>query len=168
MSYRVFAAGALLYVIVILVTSWSPGPGTWGVHLVGFLGTPAKLLVLSLLFIGVAASAAAAFGPAVWLIPPAEKPPEPRPRAPVISAATTCALLAIFAGTLWMLRTRTHFLGDGMIWLYGLREGDLAAPTEPLAQAIWQAASGALRHVGAPVLSSTLAVVSIACGVVAG
>ncbi|HEY2923796.1 MAG TPA: tetratricopeptide repeat protein, partial [Candidatus Eisenbacteria bacterium] len=77
------------------------------------------------------------------------------------------ALLAAFAAMLWMLRTRTHFLGDGMIWLYGLRVGDLSAPTEPLAQAIWQTASMALRQLGAPVVSSTLATVSIACGVLA-
>jgi hypothetical protein len=85
----------------------------------------------------------------------------------MISAGPSFVLLAAYAAMLWLLRTRTHFLGDGMIWLYGLREGDLSAPTEPLAQAIWQAASRALRQLGAPVLSSTLGFVSIGCGALA-
>ena len=59
-SYRVFAAGALLYGIAVLIASGSPGPGAWGIHLVGFLGVPSKLLVFTLLGIGIAASAATA------------------------------------------------------------------------------------------------------------
>ena len=163
-GYLFFAAGALLYVCAIFVASGSPGPGAWGIHLAGFLALPGKLLVFTLLGVGVAASAVVAFKPPARQVPPGDHPLHEILR---ITAGPRFALLAGYAAILWLLRTRTHFLGDGMIWLYGLREGDLSAPTEPLAQAIWQTASGALRQLGAPVLSSTLAMVSIACGAVA-
>jgi tetratricopeptide (TPR) repeat protein len=167
-GYRVFAVGAALYVIAVLIASWSPGPGAWGFHLVGFLDVPARLLVFTLFGIGVVASAVVAFESPARQTPPGESPVEClHHEVPRIPPLLLCALLAAFAAMLWMLRTRTNFLGDGMIWLYGLREGDLSRPTEPLAQVIWQAASGALRHLGAPVFSSTLAIVSIACGVAA-
>jgi hypothetical protein len=166
-GYHVFAAAALLYLLAVLVASGSPGPSAWGLHLAGFLGLPARLLVFALLGFGVTASVLAAFGQGVRWVAAAMGPPSPRDEILRASAGLSFALLAVYAAALWVLRTRTHFLGDGMIWLYGLREGDLSAPTEPLAQAIWQTASRALRQLGAPVLSSTLGIVSIGCGVLA-
>jgi len=164
---QVFAVGALLYVLAILMASGSPGPGAWGLHLAGFLGLPAKLLVFTLLGCGVAASGLAAFGPDAPQVGSVSSPSSARHEVLGISTGLGLAVLVAYAVVLWLLRTRTHFLGDGMIWLYGLREGDLSAPTEPLAQAIWQTASKALDRFGAPVVSSTLGVVSIGCGVLA-
>src|SRR5207245_4600504 len=102
----------------------------WGLHLVGFLGLPGQVLVYGLLALGVLASAMGLFR---------SKAPEPSPSEPsfeepadatgpgrfarVRSAAIKVALMVLYAAALWALRARTHFLGDGMLWVMGLREG---------------------------------------------
>ncbi len=171
----VFALGALVYLIATFLASLAPGPRAWGLHLAGFLGLPGRVLLFGVLAFGVLASAVGSVRsgvsePSATSPPPSEPPPTEDAVGSARDARKALAgagpvLLALYAAALWLLRTRTHFLGDGMFWISGLRDGSLSAPTEPLAEAIWQASSAALRQIGASV--ELLALVSIALGIVA-
>ncbi|HYQ89034.1 MAG TPA: tetratricopeptide repeat protein [Candidatus Binatia bacterium] len=168
----VFVLGATLYLAAVVAASLHPGPRAWGLHLVGFLGLPGSALVYGLLALGVLASAMGLLR---------SKAPEPTPTEPSLEepadatgperfarvrfAAIKAALMVLYAAALWLLRARTHFLGDGMLWVMGLREGKLPLPVEPLSGAIWEVASAGLRQIAAPVES--LALVPIALGILA-
>ena len=151
-SRILFAAGVLLYLAAALWASSSPGPRTWGLHLLGFLVHPASTFVLCLFAVAIGVSAMA-----IWSTEsrPAEIPQNRRWTVPLL-----IALAAIF----WLLRARTQFLGDGMYWVARLRTGHIPAPAEPLSQRVWELGSWILRHLAAPVV--TLSFVSIACGLV--
>jgi len=158
-----FVLGSVLYLGAVVAASLHPGPRAWGLHLVGFLGLPGKMLVYGLLALGILASATGLFR---------AKIPEAVPTDSVDAGAThgrsagiKVALLILYGATLWLLRARTHFLGDGMIWITGLREGKLPLPVEPLSGAVWQVASAALRQMAAPVES--LALVPLLLGLAA-
>ncbi len=160
----IFAAAALLYLFAILQASASPGPRAWGLHLTGFLDPPIRILVITVLGAGVAASVMLLLAP-LARAPQGRGATEPVRTANGVPLGYQIAFLAAYGTLLWCLRTRTHFLGDGQLWLTGLREGSLPASPEALAQATWLAASGLLRSLGAPL--ATLALVSIACGLAA-
>ena len=155
-----FTVGLVLYLAAVLAASATPGPRAWGLHLVGFLPPPASTFILCLLAVAIAAAAIGALDQAPEPeIPSADSPKEkPRPWIPALC-------LVAYALLLWILRARTQFLGDGTYWVARLRAGHIPAPAEPLSQAVWEAASAALRHMAAPVAS--LGLVSIACGLVA-
>ncbi|MGE5176160.1 MAG: tetratricopeptide repeat protein [Hyphomicrobiales bacterium] len=76
-------------------------------------------------------------------------------------------LLAPYAALLWLLRTRTFFLGDGTVWLTLLRTGERESYSEPLAGAIWSGWSALLRAIGAPRDPAVYGLLSVACGVLA-
>jgi hypothetical protein len=67
----------------------------------------------------------------------------------------------------WLLRARTHFLGDGAIWLSGLQRGRQLEGHEPLAEALWLATANALRAAGLEVTAGTVAPFSVLCGLIA-
>lgn len=157
----VFACGLILYLAAVLVASATPGPRAWGLHLLGFLPPPASACVLCLLAAAIAAAAIGAMDRAPESRAPSTQPRTEKPRPWILTAC-----VAAFAALLWLLKARTQFLGDGTYWMARLRTGHVPAPAEPLSQAVWEAASSALRHVAAPVAS--LGLVSIACGAVAG
>ncbi len=176
----IFALMSVLYLGAVIVASLHPGPRAWGIHLAGFLGLPGKVLVYGLLALGVLASATGLVRSKVPEPPATEPPPVEPPSLAVTpsvdaggsdraarraSAGVKLALMVLYAVALWVLRTRTHFLGDGMVWISGLREGKLPRPAEALSEAVWQVASAGLRHIAAPVES--LALVSLALGIVA-
>ena len=153
----VFAVSAGLYLLAVLAVSASPGPRWWGFHLSGFLAWPIRVLTLIVLASGVVLSFIAATAP------PARAP---RSRIRIARGVLLrLGLLLAFAGILWALRVRTHFLGDSRLWLSGLRGGTLPSSSEALAQAIWLLAASAARSWSVPI--ETLAVVSIACGIAA-
>src|SRR5690349_1419524 len=138
----IFTVASLPYLGAVVAASLHPGPRAWGLHLVGFLGLPGKALVYGLLALGVLASAAGSFISRVPETAPADAAPPVAARDR--SAGIKLALLILYGATLWLLRARTHFLGDGMVWISGLREGALPRPAEPLSEGVWQVASAAL------------------------
>jgi tetratricopeptide (TPR) repeat protein len=164
MSSRVgrwgFAAGLVLYLAAVLVASAAPGPRAWGLHLLGFLPPAASAFILCLLAVAIATAAAGALDRSATSEAASTDPPVEQPRGWLLAVC-----LMVYAALLWLLRARTQFLGDGTYWMARLRTGHVPAPAEPLSQAVWEAASAALRHMAAPVAS--LELVSIACGLVA-
>jgi tetratricopeptide (TPR) repeat protein len=69
---------------------------------------------------------------------------------------------------LWMLRDRSHLLGDGLVWLDNIRLGQFPLYSEPLASRTWQLYTLLLRGLGVPTTPEALAVLPIACGFAAG
>ncbi|HEU5310961.1 MAG TPA: tetratricopeptide repeat protein, partial [Candidatus Eisenbacteria bacterium] len=74
-------------------------------------------------------------------------------------------VLPLYGALLYLLRARTFFLGDGIVWRNGLLGGEIHAFNEPLAHALWQAFSGATRALGLPQLDSTFAILPVLCGI---
>jgi len=90
----------------------------------------------------------------------------PRPHAAI---RTILALLAfvVASGILFsVFRARTQFLGDGVVWLAGMKRGDMLEGSEPLAEALLMAVARYLRSAGHAITASAVAPFSVACGVV--
>jgi len=156
----VLAAGAALFVIGVIVASSNPGPRAWGLHLPGFLPQPERTLAILLLAGG---AVLLAFDFLRGDAPPARVRPGPAANLPGWSG---WLLLLPWSFVLWRFATRTHFLGDGTVWLWSIQLGT-PSPFEPLAAAVWGAHAHLLRALGLPVDASTAALLSIACGVIA-
>jgi Tetratricopeptide repeat len=80
------------------------------------------------------------------------------------------ALLAFVVASgiiFWVLRARTQFLGDGVVWLAIIRRGEYLEASEPLAQALLTGLGSYLRSAGHAITASTVAPFSVACGLVA-
>src|SRR6266850_1371283 len=135
------AVGVALYVIGIIIASARPGPLAWGFHLSGFLETPQRILVLGLIACGAALLIAALLGRGA-------------PQLPETHSSggrflwRMGLLLPLYAIFLWFLRTRTFFLGDGMVWLTILRTGQRQVYSEPLAGTAWWAFAQTLHRLG--------------------
>jgi hypothetical protein len=166
----VLALGATFYAATVLAFSIHPGPHPWGLHLPGFLPQTTGGALIATLF-GAAAT--------LWLaaIRPDAASTESRPGASRrrsrkgtagsrLSRAWPVALLA-YGMILYALRSRTHFLGDGVVWLNQLLGGEAKPFGEPLATAVWMGFAGLLRALGQPVGEATLSLLPVACGVAA-
>lgn len=66
----------------------------------------------------------------------------------------------------WVLRARTQFLGDGLVWLAGLKRGEMPEGSEPLAGTLWMAATRALWSAGTSITVAAVAF-SVLCGIAA-
>jgi len=102
--------------------------------------------------------------------PDATEPPHGAAARPAWLEPRRWALPAFVAASgliFWILRERTHFLGDGLVWLYGLRSGDLPEGSEPLAGALWMAVARWLRSAGVSVTADAVAPFSVICGLAA-
>ena len=177
------AAGATAYALSVALASRTPGPRAWAFHLPGFLPPPAHLLVMALIF-----------GAAILLVTdyfrdPAGRgrdetprsgagarrrdargrPPRPAPRktASPLPRWSGWLLLLPWAWFLWRLETRTRFLGDGTVWLEGIRSGHPSPFSEPLAAAAWQGYASLLRGAGLPIDAVTAGLLPILCGIAA-
>lgn len=157
--------GFFLYSVGAAIASHSAGPRPWGVHLLGFLPPAAATLVWTGLLLGTVFVFASGSNRE---IPGNAKPTGFRRILDPDSKWHLVSFLAVWGLALWVLRVRTNFLGDGVVWLSGLEAGEQIESHEPLAEAIWLAAAGVLRLFQAGMTASTVAPVSIACGVLAG
>ena len=166
----VLAGEAALFVLGVILASRVPGPRAWALHLPGFLPPPARALVMALLVLGAAllildflrGGGNEERGGAT------RKGKRPSRAAAPLSAWTGWLLLAPWAWILWRLQTRTHFLGDGTVWLRHIQSGQLTPFSEPLAAALWSVHARILHALGMPVDASTAALLPIVCGVIAG
>lgn len=68
---------------------------------------------------------------------------------------------------LYLLRARTHFLGDGIVWLNGLLGGAIQPSNEPLAAALWSSFAAMTRALEWAQEPATFATLSVACGLAA-
>ncbi|MBI4364719.1 MAG: tetratricopeptide repeat protein, partial [Candidatus Latescibacteria bacterium] len=166
----VLAVGALVYAAAVAAASAHQGPRGWGLHLPGFLSPPARLLVLALIVGGAALLAA----DLVRRTPRRESPvrlrgaPSRRGRnAPSFPRWSAWLLLIPWAWILWSLRTRTHFLGDGTVWLEGLRYGSLNPFSEPLSAAVWSGFAAILGTMNTPIEAANAGAFSVLCGLLA-
>jgi len=73
-------------------------------------------------------------------------------------------MLPVYGSLLYVLRARTHFLGDGVIWLNGLLGGETQSFHEPLAGALWHWFAAATRAMGLPQQPATFAILPVGCG----
>lgn len=177
---------AVVYAVAVVYGTFEPGPRNWGVHLPGFLPGGLRWLALLLIGSGVAALVAGAGGAGATREAPQAGASEPggsrrksgkgRGRVPKSTAVRRgsvrarwlwIAVLPLYGALLYLLRSRTHFLGDGIVWLNGLLGGDIHPFNEPLASALWQAFAGATRALGLPQQASTFAILPVLCGLAA-
>ena len=164
--YRVaITLGMLCYIAGVAHASLQPGPRLWGIHLPGFLPIAAKFgLFAGLLGALVLMLAGAILGARGTI---AEGPQRANGSEKLNGRWHLVGFIGLSGFLLWLLRARTHFLGDGALWLSGLQKGEQLPGHEPLAEAIWLAVADALRSAGAEITASTVAPLSIACGLVA-
>jgi len=183
----VLAAGAAAFAVAVLILSRTPGPRAWALHLPGFLSGPARSFVLALLVAG----AGLLVFDFLRGAPPRDAVEGARPKAASARGAKRRAarehasrstspipeitipgwavwmLLLPWIWTLWRLETRTRFLGDGTVWLDGIRNGNPSPFSEPLAAAAWAGYSHLLRALKLPIDPVTAGLLPIFCGVLA-
>src|SRR3954467_8621866 len=163
----VLAGEAALFVLGVILASRAPGPRAWALHLPGFLPPAQRTLVMALLVLGAALLALDLFrGDAS----PEKRAPSRPGRRPSsgIPAWAGWLLILPWAWLLGALHTRTHFLGDGTVWLRNIQVGRLTPFSEPLAAAVWSAHARLLHALEMPGDAQTAAFLPILCGVLAG
>ena len=153
-----------------LASSIHPGPRAWGLHLPGFLPSAARTALVAVLLGAAAALWLAALGADRAGRGATETASRRRPKRRQVgrrpSRSWIAALLA-YGVVLYVLRVRTHFLGDGVVWLNQLVGGVAKPFGEPLATAAWTGFAQLLRALGIAVEADSLALFPVACGVVA-
>lgn len=169
------AALAGLYAAVVWMATNAAGPRNWGVHSAAFLppawrGALLAAMAGAVLALTIAASRSGA----------AHGPPEPRPQArskrkrgapqskqPTLrmKAPVWLLVLPVYGVLLYVLRTRTHFLGDGGLWLNMLLGGKLDTFSEPLSSVTWLSFRTVARALGWPMTDPTFALLPVLCGV---
>jgi hypothetical protein len=68
---------------------------------------------------------------------------------------------------MWLLRCRTHLLGDGINWLAKLQQGSFPTLSSPISVALWSAAAAGLRSISTPSDPAIIGLFSVLCGVCA-
>lgn len=185
----ILAAAALAYAIAFAAASARPGPRAWAIHLAGFLPAAERAFVLALLFGGALWLAFAlarsrppgeerARGENVPRRGPPRRGAKPGragrreirdalPARGTLPAWSAWLLLLPWGIILWTLRSRTQFLGDGVVWLENLGSGQPSPYSEPLAAAIWSGYAHLLRAARIPINASTAGAFSVLCGLAA-
>jgi hypothetical protein len=162
-----------LYVALVWAATRAAGPQNWGLHSAAFLSPFLEYALLLAMTAAVVALGIAAGG---WIGPrPAKRPrahakthrkrtPQPPERR---SARVPLWLLAlpVYGALLHLLRTRTHFLGDGGVWLNMLLGGTIDPFSEPLSAAVWRLYRAVARAAGFPMAGATFAFLPVLCGV---
>ncbi len=168
----VLAAGAAAFVIAVTVASRNPGPRAWALHLPGFLPYRAGFFVMALLVGGAAllaidflrgGTATAGRGPRPKV--PSHGRGSKRRATPELSPRRSAR--SPWALLLWRLEARTHFLGDGTVWLDRIGLGYPNPFTEPLAAAVWAGYASVLRSMGVMIDPVTAGLLPIFFGVIA-
>ncbi len=170
--------GVLCYIALLVHASARPGPRLWGIHLIGFLPPPAATLIWCTLFAALAlavagavilnrgAAASEAANTAESQMPPASG--STGHEAMLHARRWALAVFVAASGLIfWLFRARTQFLGDGLVWLAGLKRGEMPEGSEPLAGALWMAVVHVLRSAGVSVTAAAVGQFSVVCGLIA-
>lgn len=165
------ALAGTAYAAALLLVSRSRSASLWGINHAAFLPDSARVAVLGAAIAGAALLiAAAARGPG-RRVPRATHPAAPRGTHPSSrpSLATILPLYALplLAVLFWTFRARSHFLGDGMVWLANLTSGQFPRFSEPLSTEAWHGYVRALHAMGLVTDAASLAALSVLCGVIA-
>ncbi|HYR69092.1 MAG TPA: hypothetical protein VER77_04370, partial [Candidatus Dormibacteraeota bacterium] len=157
-----FLGLCIAYFAAVLLASQSPGPLAWGLHSLGFLQDGVRTAVVAL-FLGAA-------GLTFWgcVAKPSAAPAEGRDTSPgppdTSRFPRLVALSLLFCASLYVLRARTHLLGDGTVWLTILKTGQHQAYSEPLAAAVWIAFGSIVRSLLPAATAAEFGLLSIFCG----
>jgi tetratricopeptide repeat protein len=164
-----------LYVAAVWIATSTPGPQNWGVHLAAFLPPAMRHALIALMAASVAGLALAASrppatsarreAPRVRRRPKARREPKQRPRPKLNWGQLWLFLLPVYGVLLYLLRVRTHFLGDGGVWMNILLGGTGDPFSEPLSALAWVAFRDIARAVGWPMNDATFAILPVLCGV---
>jgi tetratricopeptide (TPR) repeat protein len=159
-------AAAAAYIAALAAVALGLLPRAWGLNSIHFIAPPARALCLAVSLAGLslvwswtgrAGAGGARSGTAA---------PRPvggsRGRALSLAAAGAAGLL------LWLLRDRSHLLGDGGVWIDNMRAGRFPHYSEPLAVAAWRLYVLLLRALGIAPSPESLAFLPILCGLAAG
>lgn len=161
-SRLALAACVTLYVGALAAVGFGPFTGIWGLNSIHFVAPAGRVLCLASGVLGLLLMWRGWRGG-----PPArgrqEHPLRALPRGAAIAAGFAAAALL-----LWAARDRSHFLGDGRIWIDNLRAGRFPHYSEPLSAAIWRLFTWLLQGLGVPPGPDALAVLSVASGLAAG
>jgi len=163
-----------LYVALVWMATNAAGPRNWGIHSAAFLPPPLRYVLVLAMAAAVLALALAASGSRATH----PKQPEPRARsnrtkttrpsphrAPRREAPLWLLALPLYGILLYAFRTRTHFLGDGGVWLNMLLGGKLDTFSEPLSSVTWLGFRTVARALGRPMTDPTFALLPVLCGV---
>jgi tetratricopeptide repeat protein len=156
------------YIALLVQASARPGPRLWGVHLIGFLPGPAAISIWCALFAALALAVAGAVILNRRAAAPDSQPEERRRALPPFLARWALPVFVVGSGVIfWTLRARTHFLGDGLAWIVGMKFGEMPEGSEPLAEALWTAVAHSVRSAGISVNAGAVAPFSVVCGLAA-
>jgi len=168
------AALAGLYVALVWMATDAAGPRNWGIHSAAFLPPPLRYALVLAMAAAVLALALAASGsrvthpkqPQPQARSNRRKPTRPSPqRASRREAPLWLLALPLYGILLYALRTRTHFLGDGGLWLNMLLGGKLDTFSEPLSSVTWLSFRTVTHALGWPMTDRTFALLPVLCGV---
>ena len=168
------AALAGLYVALVCMATNPAGPRNWGIHSAAFLPPALRYALVLAMAAAVLALALSASGSRVT--PPKRprpqarskrtKPTRPSPHhASRRKAPFWLLALPLYGILLYALRTRTHFLGDGGVWVNMLLGGEVDAFSEPLSSLTWLGFRSAARALGWPMTDPTFSLLPVLCGV---
>lgn len=164
-----------LYVAAVWAATSTPGPQNWGVHLAAFLSPGKQHALIALMVASVAGLALAASRPPATSVrretprgrrtPKGRREPMQRPRPKPGWGQPWLFLLPLYGVLLYLLRVRTHFLGDGGVWMNILLGGGPEPFSEPLSGRAWVAFRDIARAAGWPMNDATFAILPVLCGV---
>jgi tetratricopeptide (TPR) repeat protein len=164
-----------LYVAAIWTATSTPGPQNWGVHLAAFLSPAMQHALIALMVASVAGLALAASRPPATSAkreasrgrrkPKGHREPKQRPKPKPGWGRLWLFLLPLYGVLLYLLRVRTHFLGDGGVWMNILLGGDIDPFSEPLSARAWGVFRDIARAAGWPMNDATFAILPVLCGV---
>ncbi len=164
------ALGATGYAVGVLAASIHPGPRAWGLHLPGFLPPVPRAGLIAVPFAAAVMLWLALVRPAPDGAPMHGHPSGQRSKTGARrrrSSRAWIGILCVYGVLLLALRSKTHFLGDGIVWLNQLTGGEAKPFGEPLATAVWRAFANFMHVMGRPVGAESLGLLPVACGVVA-
>jgi tetratricopeptide (TPR) repeat protein len=157
------AVAVVAYGSAVLLASVRPGPATWGFDLPGYLSNPSRWVVI---LFGAVGAALLALGMAT----PAKAPTKsPGGRAPLLERIPALAwlFLVYLSVGLWLLRARSHLLGDQQLWMDCFRAHQYRLFSEPLAAGLWYAWVAVLEAAKWNVAPGNLAVLPAVFGALA-
>jgi tetratricopeptide (TPR) repeat protein len=167
------AAAGTAYAAALALASRDTSPSFWGINHAAFLGGLARAAVLAAAVLGAAMLIRTALRPSKGS---SIRPPDPRKPArrasrsaapPSLAASIPLYALPLLAAVYWVLRARTYFLGDGIVWLANLTSDQFPRFSEPLSTEAWHGYVRALHTLGVVPDAASLATLPVICGLLA-
>ncbi len=159
------AVAAIAYGLAVLILSQNPRPTTWGLDAAGYLPPLLRLLILAIVGVGIVLVLTTVFATAGKRGDRSVR--QPRERRDRLPAWALPVFLIAVAIPLWLLRVRSFFLGDQMVWLQNFGAGQFPLYSEPLAALGWRGFVALLHALGIPIGEPSLILLPVLCGLAA-